>query len=195
MIIELLKNRVSVRKFKRKPVPEEVLLEILEAGRLSPSGGNDQPWVFGVIDDPQLIGQIAQIARHQDWIAAAPLLIVLCTVGVDDRKGGRNIQIERFPDYGRAIAELPQGFYWAINVEEHQTKIPGTHMLLAAQERGVGGCWVSRFDVNKLARLLNLPANYLPSEMLALGYPVQTRKPVEKKNLDTLVFRNVLEQP
>lgn len=47
MIVELLKTRFSVRRFQDRPVPEAVLQDILEAGRLSPSGGNEQPWAFG----------------------------------------------------------------------------------------------------------------------------------------------------
>src|SRR5512140_2571386 len=98
-ITELLRNRFSTRNFQNKPVPQPVLEDILEAGRLSPSGGNEQPWRFGVITDPALIGQIAQIAHRQEWIAHAPLLIVLCTVFVEDERGGRDIQVHRFPEY------------------------------------------------------------------------------------------------
>ena len=87
MITELLKTRFSVRKFQDKPVPDEVVQDILEAGRLSPSGGNEQPWAFGVITDRDLIAQIVEIAYQQEWIAKAPLLIVLCTVGVSDDAG------------------------------------------------------------------------------------------------------------
>ena len=61
MIAELLKRRVSVRRFQNRPVPENVIQEMLEAARLSPSGGNEQPWMFGVITDCGLIEQIAKI--------------------------------------------------------------------------------------------------------------------------------------
>jgi nitroreductase len=194
MIIELLKNRFSVRHFQDKPVPEDVLRDLLEAGRLSPSGGNEQPWVFGVINEPGLITQIAEIAHGQDWIAHAPLLIVLCTIGVDDARGGRDIQIHRYPENADAIAAMDQDLYWALNQEEHQTKIAGTHMVLAALEHGLGSCWVSRFEVTELARLLNLPKSHRPSEILVFGYPARQQKPVRKKSLDELVFYNVFKR-
>jgi nitroreductase len=108
MIVELLKNRSSVRRFQDKPVPYNVLQSILEAGRLSPSGGNQQPWMFGVITDGELIAHIAEIAYQQKWIARAPLLIILCTVGVDDLRGGRDIQQGRLPEYTEAIAQMDQ---------------------------------------------------------------------------------------
>ena len=181
---------MSARRFQNKPIPEEVIQDILEAGRLSPSGGNEQPWMFGVITDPDLIRDIAKLAYGQQWIAAAPLLIVLCTICVGDAQGGRDIQLQRHPKYARAIASISQQLYWALNQEEHQTKIAGTHMALAALEHGVSSCWVSRFDVEELAQFLNLPSNILPSEILVCGYPEGQTGPRDKKNLDALVFRN-----
>ena len=188
MIVELLRNRSSVRRFQDKPVPHDVLQRILEAGRLSPSGGNEQPWVFGVITDGELIARIAEIAYQQKWIARAPLLIVLCTVGVDQLRGGRDIQRDRFPEYAEAIAQMDQDLYWALNQEEHQTKIAGTHMALAALEHGVVSCWISRFEVKRLATLLNLPKGYIPCEILVLGYAESKGETSTKKSLDEVVF-------
>ncbi|RPJ27505.1 MAG: nitroreductase [Chloroflexi bacterium] len=193
MITTLLKNRASVRRFQNRPVPEDVIQEMLEAARLSPSGGNEQPWVFGVITDCDLIAEIAKLAHGQEWIAGAPLVIVLCTLCVEDGRGGRDIQLHRYPRYAQAIAEIPQSLYWALNQEEHQTKIAGTHMVLAALEHGVGSCWVSRFDVEGLAGFLNLPSNYLPSEILVFGYPEGQPAPRSKKSLEELVFRDVFK--
>jgi nitroreductase len=190
MISELLKNRFSVRKFQDKPIPEEVVREILEAGRLSPSGGNEQPWIFGVITDRYLIAQIAEMAYQQEWITRAPLLIVLCTVGVGDERGGRDTQKHRFPEYTQAIEKMDQDLFWALNQEEHQTKIAGTHMAMVALEHGVGSCWVSLFDVKRLAKLLNLPGGTMPSEILVLGYPEEKRKLTRKKDLEEVVFYN-----
>jgi len=187
-IVELLSTRYSVRQFQDRPVPTEVLDEMLEAGRLSPSGGNEQPWAFGVVTDRDLIERIAQIAYGQLWIAGAPLLIVLCTIGVDDDRGGRDIQKQRFPEHAGAIGKMNQELYWALTQEEHQTKIAGAHMALAAWEHGVGSCWVSRFEVGRLARLLSRPAGWLPSEMLAFGYAAQARQPATKKPLEEVVF-------
>ena len=193
MITDLLKQRVSVRKFQNKSVPEEVIEDMLEAARLSPSGGNEQPWLFGVITDPDLIRDISRLAHGQQWISHAPLLIVLCTVCVEDTRGGRDIQIQRYPKYAQAIVSISQQLYWALNEEEHQTKIAGTHMALAALEHGVGSCWVSRFDVEELAQFLNLPPNTLPSEILVSGYPEGPPLPRHKKSLDELVFRNLFK--
>jgi len=194
LITTLLKRRTSVRKFQKRPVPEEVIRDMLEAARLSPSGGNEQPWLFGVITDCELIKQVAKLAHGQKWIASAPLLIVLCTVCVDDERGGRDIQKHRYPQYAWEIEQLPQPLYWALNEEEHQTKIPGTHMVLTALEHGVASCWVSRFNVVQLAELLNLPSHILPAELLVFGYPEFEQEPRGKKSLEDVVFRNRFER-
>ena len=191
MITSLLKQRVSVRKFQQRSVPENVIQEMLEAARLSPSGGNEQPWMFGVITDCAVIKQISKLAHGQKWIASAPLLIVLCTVCVDDERGGRDIQKHRYPHFSWEISQMPQEIYWALNQEEHQTKIPGTHMVLAALEHGLGSCWVSRFNVRALGELLHLSGHCLPSEILVFGYPVYAQEPRSKKCLRELVFRDV----
>jgi len=187
-ITDLLRTRSSTRKFQPAPIPQSVLDDILEAGRLSPSGGNQQPWRFGVITEPALIAAIAHLAHHQEWMACAPLLVVLCTVFVDDAEGGRDIQIHRFPRYTAEIVSMQPDLYRALNQEEHQTKIAGTHMVLAALEHGVGSCWVSRFDVLALAELLELPPDTLPSEILVFGYPNGQQKLTPKKAQAEIVF-------
>jgi nitroreductase len=189
-ITDLLKNRSSTRKFQDKPIPADVIADILEAGRLSPSGGNEQPWRFGVISDPGLIIEIARLAHGQSWIGSAPLLIVLSTVCTEDSRGARDIQVQRFPEYANCILDMEKGLYRALNQEEHQTKIAGTHMVLAALEHGIGSCWVSRFEVSTLARLLKLPSHILPSEILVFGYPDHPQNPAQKKGLDELVYYN-----
>jgi nitroreductase len=183
-----------VRQFRDKPVPPEVLEKILEAGRLAPSGGNEQPWRFGAIRDRALIAEIAEIAYHQTWIASAPLLIVLCTTPVGDARGGRDIQKQRYPAYADQIAEMDQGLYWAINQEEHQSKIAGTQMALVALEHGVGCCWISRFRVIELAERLRLPSPCLPAEILALGYPDRQRAQAAKKSQAEVVFCDTFDQ-
>ncbi len=187
-IIQLLTTRFSTRRFLPTPIPAPVLEDIFEDGLLSPSGGNAQPWRFGVITNPDLIAQVAQIAYNQKWVASAPLLIVLCTVFASDEVGGRDIQKSRFPEHASAIASMDQDLYWALNQEEHQTKIAGTHMALAALEHGVGSCWVSLFEVRRLACLLNLPSNILPAEILVFGYPEEHQKMQPKKSLDEIIW-------
>ncbi|MCG8642659.1 MAG: nitroreductase family protein, partial [Desulfobacterales bacterium] len=119
MILELLKKRCSIRNFQNKNIPHDIIDLILEAGRLSPSGGNEQSWRFGVITDKQLIFQIAESSYKQSWIKTSPLLIVLCTTIVEDKRGARNIQKRRFPRFAIEIDEMEKELYSYLNLEEH----------------------------------------------------------------------------
>ena len=193
MILNLLKKRCSVRKFSDKEISQETIDFILEAGRLSPSGGNEQPWKFGVIDDKEIIHKISKIAYNQRWIADAQLLIVLCATVINDDGGGRDVQKARFPEIDQTIKNMDEEIYSKLNLEEHQTKIPGTHMVLAALEHDIGSTWISYFNVEDLSDLLNLPEDIIPSEILAFGYPKKEMTPTEKKDKEKIVFYNIYE--
>ncbi len=190
MLLDLLKKRCSVRKFSDKEVSREIIDYIIEAGRLAPSGGNEQSWKFGVIKERDLIKQVSKIAYNQKWIENADFLIVLITIIVADEKGGRDIQKARFPEYEMEIETMEKDLYGKLNQEEHQTKIPGTHMVLAALEHGIGSTWVSYFKVDELKSLLGLPEGHIPSEIIAFGYPKAEMKPTKKKDIDEIVFYN-----
>ncbi len=190
MLLDLLKTRNSVRHFKDQEIPNEIVDYILEAGRLSPSGGNEQSWMFGVIDDIEIIKEISEIAYNQKWIISAKFLIILCTKIVQQEAGGRDIQLARYPKFSAEIKSMDDEIYSRLNLEEHQTKIPGTHMVLAALEKGIGSTWVSYFDVDRLSQLMNLPNGLIASEIIAFGYPLKEQKLVSKKNLENIVFYN-----
>lgn len=190
MLIDLLIKRSSIRNFRCQEISKEIIESILEAGRLSPSGGNEQPWVFGVITDRDMINSIAEIAYNQNWIKSAPLLIVLVTRLVEDERGGRDIQKSRFPHWEKQIENMDRNLYTCLNLEEHQTKIPGTHMVLQALEYGIGSTWISYFGVKMLGELLKLPDNHIPSEIIAFGYPEKEITPRKKKDLEEIVFYN-----
>lgn len=190
MLLDHLKSRWSVRRFEDRPIPETVLQEILEAGRLSPSVSNIQPWRFGVVTQPVLIQKLADASYGQQWMAGAPLIIVLCAVILEDEAGGRDTQVRRYPHLAEAIETLDLELYAALNLEEHHTKIAGTQMAMVALEHGIGCTWVSRFNVPQVSDLLGLLEGWLPAEMLVFGYPAESPRMMEKKPLDELVFYN-----
>lgn len=190
MLMDLLNNRCSVRRFSDREISKDIIDSIIEAGRLSPSGGNEQPWKFGIITDKALICSISEIAYNQSWIKSAPLLVVLCTAIVEDSRGGRDIQKYRFPKWSKEIENMDKELYSCISMEEHQTKIPGTHMVLQALEYGIHSTWISYFDVAKVSNLLALPERCLPSEIIAFGYSAEEVRLKSKKKAEELFFYN-----
>jgi len=81
-LLALLRGRRSIRRYLPDPVPEEMVAQILEAGRWAPSASNRQPWSFIVVQDEKVRRQVAQHAAYYfiRWahVGEAPLLIVLC---------------------------------------------------------------------------------------------------------------------
>jgi len=77
--IECLKTRRSVRQFRRDPVPDEVVADLVDCGRLAPTGRGVQPWDFIVVRDPAVRAQLAAMCEYGKFIADAPVcIIVVC---------------------------------------------------------------------------------------------------------------------
>src|SRR5688572_13951939 len=74
---EAIRTLLAVRDYQDRPIPDDVLLQILEAGRLSPSASNKQPWHFIVVQDPATLRQLGASAPSGPYIATAPLAIVV----------------------------------------------------------------------------------------------------------------------
>jgi nitroreductase len=77
-LMESIRKRVSVRSFLDKPVPDEIIADMLDAARLVPTPGNSQGYIIGVVKDQVLKTRLAQAAGGQMWIAAAPVVFALC---------------------------------------------------------------------------------------------------------------------
>ena len=78
-VFEAVRTILAVRQYKPDPVPDDVVRRVLEAGRLSASASNRQPWHFVVVQDRDTLGKIAEIVTTGPYIAAAPLAIVVAT--------------------------------------------------------------------------------------------------------------------
>jgi nitroreductase len=70
---DVIEGRRSIRKYKTDPVPDELLIKVLESARLAPSAANRQPWHFIVVQDRETK---EKLAARQKWAADAPVLIV-----------------------------------------------------------------------------------------------------------------------
>jgi nitroreductase len=77
--ITALKTRHSVRAFENRPVPKEILEDIVDCGRLAASAINIQPWEFVVVTNPEVLGKVAGATDHGKFIAQAAACIAVIT--------------------------------------------------------------------------------------------------------------------
>ena len=76
---EAIRTLRAVRAFRDEPVPDEIVRRIVEAGRLTASAANRQPWHFIVVRDKDMLRQLGAIAHTGPYIAQAPLAVVVAT--------------------------------------------------------------------------------------------------------------------
>lgn len=76
-VFDAVRTMLAVRRYRDQPVPEEVVRRIIEAGRLTGSARNRQPWHFVVVQDREALRKIATLADTGPYIADAPLAIVV----------------------------------------------------------------------------------------------------------------------
>ena len=150
-VIDAIRMRRSVRSFRTQPIPDDVMWALTEALRSAPSACNFQPWRFILVDDSSLRMNLAHAARDQMFIAEAPLVVVACVKPAEayDRMGG----------------------YW--NSCDLDVANAVDHMLLAATEKGLGGCWIGSFDEKAVKNLLGIPEEAKVAAIVPIGYPTQ----------------------
>lgn len=174
-MIEAIKKRRSIRKYLDKPVPEHLLEEILECGRLAPSDSNTQPWNFIVVRSEEMRTRVAEVSHRQDWMVAAPVFIV-CVADV------RVASPEKGP---MEINEDTGGI--AVKQIILDTAIAGENMVLAAEALGLGTCWVSWFVQEEIRPVLEIPSDKYVVSVLTLGFPAQEPKQRPRRPLSEIV--------
>lgn len=166
---ELILNRESIRNYDpSRLLSEETLLKILEAGRLAPSACNIQPWKFLVISTPAMLEKV-RACYHRDWFKEAPHILIV--VGDKEQAWKRS-----------------DGY----NSIETDIAIAMTHLILAAENEGVGTCWIANYKPEILKESLSLAENQVVYCITPLGYQKdgfrkagnKKRKPVD----DVAVF-------
>ena len=196
---EAIEKRASVRRFKPEPVPEELINEMLEAARLSPSGCNAQPWRFKVVTDKRERLELAKAAHRQNFIAKAPAVIVACadisgyidrTVSTMQDLGRIGEVADRIVDITCANAEKMRKMDMAqiAPVVAFNVAIAVEHMVLRAVELGLGTCWVRLLDEPRVKEILSLDHNLHVVCLLAVGYPgMEPRQRVKLDMKDIII--------
>lgn len=164
-LMDAIKTRRSVRKYRPSPVPESLLKEVLNAARYAPSADNAQPWKIIVVMDEQTKAKLAAAANGQKFIAQAPLVLVAC--GLPD---------EAFPTVG--------GY---MNSHVIDVSIALDHLTLAAHAGGLGTCWIAWFKEDKVREILGIPEDVRVVALTPLGYPDESPERTPRKPLEDLV--------
>ena len=163
-LLAALGRRRSVRKFRNEPVPRELLTRVIEAGVQAPSACNIQGWRFILVEQPEL-RRALQEAGGSVLISQSPAGILVVYENTT-----KNIA---YRDDVQSAAACIQ------------------NMLLAADELGLGACWICNLpSASFLRRLLGIPWNYSPVAYLILGYPADAavhRKLPRRYRLEDIV--------
>lgn len=150
-LLELMKDRRSVRAYKPDPLSEEDINDILEAGRIAPSSQNRQPWRYIVFTDREEIRKLSRntglLGLSNFFIKDAPCVIIACA------EMKKNLRVNKKD-------------YYLVD-----TAISFQQMILCAWEKGIASCWMAAFSERLLARYLKIPKSWRIVAMSPFGYP------------------------
>ena len=150
----VITKRYSVRSFSSKPVEDEKIDAIINAGMIAPTGKNTQCQKIYVIKSKEGMEKLGDVCR----VYNAPLVFLTC--GDVNRQCLLSIT-------GKSLMKT-------------DVAIVHTHMMLECQNQGLGSCWICYFDPKKVKEIFNLPDNIVPLNLLAVGYPTDDCKPSDR---------------
>lgn len=167
MVLEAIRNRLSIRSYRPQPVEREKLERVLEAARLAPTARNQQDWRIVVIDEPALRDRLVDhAAPHQPFLKEAPVLLAACSTN---------------PDYIMRCGHPAFLVDLGIVLE---------HIALQAAAEGLGTCWIGSFDQEPVRQILGIPPGVPVVELMSLGYPATHPQPRPRKSSSALFSWN-----
>ena len=161
---DCISSRRSVRAYDSRPVEDEKLRKVLEAGRTAPTAHDFQPFRIVVVPTAGRSEELGRIYK-QPWFSTAPLVILVCALpgAAWSRRDGKN-----YADVDAAIVM--------------------DHMILAARALGLGSCWIGAFDPAAAKDILKLDPGWEPIAFTPLGYPKESPEARPRKSSDELVI-------
>jgi len=141
-VSEAIRTKRAVRKFLDKPIPDEIVHQILNAGRRSQSSKNSQPWQFIAITDKATLKALSECGNWASHLSGAALGVAILTPDPTEK-------FQTMFDAGQAAA----------------------FMQLAAWELGIGSCPASIYETEKARTILGIPAELHLRIALSFGYP------------------------
>ncbi len=166
-VLDAVKGRRSIRRFRSAPIPEAVVPALEEALIEAPSAGNLQARRFYFVFREETRMRLAEAAYRQSFIHDAPLAVVCCAdlkIAGHYRERGRSLYC--LQDVAASIQNL----------------------MLVAHSRGLGSAWVGAIDEQEVARVLNLPEHVRPLAVVPVGYPEDAPKPPGRVHRERAIF-------
>jgi nitroreductase len=140
-----IKTKRAVRQFTDQPISDELVLQIVNAGRRAQSSKNMQPWHFIAIRNKETLKSMSQLGTYAGHMAGAALGIAIVTVHPDVR--------------------------WSIMFDAGQAS---AYMQLAAWELGIGSCMATIYEPDQARDLLGFPPDLHIRTAISFGYPLDT---------------------
>jgi len=169
---DCIESRRSVRKYDKKDVPDEMIAEILTAGTYAPSAGNSQEWEFIIVKDEETKKKLSEASLHQSHVRDAPAIIVILA---NLEKIG-----EKYKERGKQVYAL------------QDTAACVQNMLLAANDLGLGACWIGAFDEDEIEDVMEIPEKFRVVAMITLGFslPYEIKKELNRISFERLTWKN-----
>ena len=163
--LEALFTRRSLRAYEDRPVPAQILREVLAAAMSAPSAGNAQPWHFVVVEDPAVLADLVKKFHPNGDLGHPPVAVVTC---------------------GDPTIEKFKGFW------SQDCAAATENLLLAAHAHGLGAVWVAVHPIAERERMLRdalgIPAHVVPLAFVPMGWPAES-KPREDRYQEVRVHR------
>jgi nitroreductase len=171
---KVIKDRRSIRRYRKDPIADTVILECIEAARLAPSWANTQASRYVVIKDQAIKESLAETLQgsnpaHQAVIDAP---CVVCLVSQRNLSGFKK---------GEATTDKGDWFMYDAGVAME-------HLVLTAWSLGLGTVHVGLFDAKKADEILGVPEGFSIVSMTPLGYFEDTPDPRPRKALEDILY-------
>lgn len=164
-VLDVIKTRKSIRKYKDTPVEAEKLANVLEAARLAPSARNLQDWKFIAVTDADKRALMQEACGGQKQVGMAPVTLVVCANN------------DSVMSCGQSKTTI-------------DCSIAMSFMLLQAEAEGLGMCWLGHFYADKVKEVLGIPEDYIVVAVSPLGYADEDPAPKPRKAAEDVICYN-----
>ena len=160
----VLKKRRMVRSFSKKQVDDAQITRLLRNAHRTPSAGFLQQQEFIVVKDKKTKKKLAEAAAGQDFVAQAPVVIVVCS--------NTDRVVKRYGDRGVSFYSIIDGAFASMLI------------LLTVVNEGLAGCFVGAFKDNEVSKILKLPKHVKPIGIIPVGYANEPPEKFERISLE-----------